>query len=448
MQIKVFEAEDIASALKKVKESLGPDALIISSRTVRRKGKAGLWGKKYHEVTAAVDSRRDIQEDSDSVQLSQSVQSAAQYAYQENSDSVQLSQPVQSTAQYADQVEERSTQESLQQEKNSEQNSLDVIRNEIEALKELVQKAVIDTSSLGKFVNLASRASFAYMSGPNGSNQGNLFQVNHGDETDWFAPMVSELSRRGIDEQALSKIIRLALQKYPQPDSQSNFMLQDFCKEVIADIIQVSGPIADGFSTQKRVALVGPTGVGKTTTIAKLAADYMVNSDKKMALVTIDTYRVAAVEQLKVYGEIMDLPVEVVMQPEQLREVFDRHRDKDLILIDTAGRSPKDDMSLQELGSFLGPESGTENHLVLAATTRDEELRESVSKFGGLNLKSLIFTKLDECESLASLINVGGMAGKPLSYLTNGQRVPEDLFLADPGNVAELIMREPQNTFH
>ncbi len=422
MQIKVFEAKDIATALKKVKEKLGPEALIISSRTVRCKGKAGLWGKKYHEVTAAVDCRRDIQEDGDSVQLAQPLQSAARYAYQ---------------------VEERCAEESLKQENNSEQNSLAMICNEIDALKELVQQAVTETSSLGKFLKLASN-----MPGPHGSNKGNTFQLDHGKEIDWFAPMVSELSRRGINDQVLAKIIRLALQKYPQPDFQSNFMLQDFCKEMIADVIQVSGPIAGSSTIQKRVALVGPTGVGKTTTIAKLAADYMVNSDKKMAMLTIDTYRVAAVEQLKVYGEIMSLPVEVVMQPEQLREVLDRHRDKDLILIDTAGRSPKDDTSLQELSSFLSPLAETENHLVLSATTRDEELHESVNKFGDLNLKSLIFTKLDECGSLASLINVGGMAGKPLSYLTNGQRVPEDLFLADPGNVAELIMRDPQNTFH
>jgi flagellar biosynthesis protein FlhF len=191
------------------------------------------------------------------------------------------------------------------------------------------------------------------------------------------------------------------------------------------------------------MALVGPTGVGKTTTIAKLAAAYLKQFGQKLALVTIDTYRIAAVEQLKVYGEIMNLEVEVVMSPNQLEEVLCRHQDKKLLLIDTAGRSPKDEVSVQELADFLRPELKIESHLVLAATARNQELYEAVKQFGALDLKSFIFTKLDECESFGALLNVHTKNNYPLSYLTDGQKVPEDLMIADPKKIAGLIMGKP-----
>jgi flagellar biosynthesis protein FlhF len=183
--------------------------------------------------------------------------------------------------------------------------------------------------------------------------------------------------------------------------------------------------------------------VGKTTTIAKLAANLLLEGGIRIALVTIDTYRIAAVEQLKVYGELMNVPVEVVLTPEQLQEVFARHQDKDLILIDTAGRSPKDEESIADLNKFLGPESATEIHLVLAASTRDSELQSTVRNFGRLPLNSLVFTKLDECDQCGSLLNVPLHQDLPLSYLTNGQRVPEDLLVADPAAVAGFVTQQP-----
>ena len=221
-------------------------------------------------------------------------------------------------------------------------------------------------------------------------------------------------------------------------------MLNAFFSKTIAELVQTTGSILPQPGEQKRLALIGPTGVGKTTTIAKLAAAFLLAGGKRVAMITIDTYRIAAVEQLKVYGEIMNLPVEVVMSADQLRDVLARHGNKDLILIDTAGRSPKDDVSLNELQNFLDVDPEIEPHLVLSATTRERDLYETYSRFSALSPKSLLMTKLDECESLGVLLNIHLRNNCPLSYLANGQKVPEDLVQADAEGVSALILENSE----
>jgi flagellar biosynthesis protein FlhF len=146
------------------------------------------------------------------------------------------------------------------------------------------------------------------------------------------------------------------------------------------------------------------------------------------------------VEQLKVYGEIMNLPVEVVVRPEQLEQVLERHRNKDLVLIDTAGRSPRDSVSLGELEAFLAVDSQIETHLVLSATTRDRDLYEIYKRFSVLEPRSLLLTKLDECESAGVLLNIHVRHNCPLSYVANGQKVPEDIVLLTPEHVGDLVL--------
>jgi flagellar biosynthesis protein FlhF len=216
----------------------------------------------------------------------------------------------------------------------------------------------------------------------------------------------------------------------------------------IQDLIEVSPPVFTAGQGQQRLALVGPTGVGKTTTLAKIAAAYLSRHSSSIALITIDTYRIAAVEQLKVYGEIMGLPVEVVITPEQLEQAIAGHRDKELILIDTAGRSPRDSFCIEELASFMSPELQIDKHLVLAATTRENELLETIDRFRPLGIGNTIFTKTDECSSLGILLNIQIQNPSPLSYVTNGQRVPEDLLEISPKIVAELIMSQHEGSMH
>ena len=248
------------------------------------------------------------------------------------------------------------------------------------------------------------------------------------------------LASRGIDREAAATIARFAAPQMNERQYQDPDQCRDFLATTIASLVQTTGPLWSPGDPQKRISLIGATGVGKTTTIAKLAAEAITQSGARVALVTIDTYRIAAVEQLKVYGEIMGLPVEVVLSPEQLQEAFRRHRDKDLILIDTAGRSPRDQARIDELNQFLGQGSEVENCLVLAAPTEERLQQKTLESFSPIPLSRLIFTKLDETDRCGSLINVPIRSNLPLAYLTNGQQVPEDLLRAEPKTVAELVM--------
>lgn len=186
--------------------------------------------------------------------------------------------------------------------------------------------------------------------------------------------------------------------------------------------------------------LVGPTGVGKTTTIAKLAANFSILANVKVGLVTVDTYRIAAVQQLRTYANIIGIDLHVAYSPDDLREAVDRLSDKDLILIDTAGRSQMNAMHMGELRSFLEVLPSPEVHLVVGATTRTEDMLDIAGRFGETGFDRLIVTKIDETTFYGSLYRLPRLTGKPLSYLTTGQNVPDDIDVADGEYVAKLIM--------
>ena len=206
--------------------------------------------------------------------------------------------------------------------------------------------------------------------------------------------------------------------------------------------IHCSQPIQTEVGRRRVVALVGPTGVGKTTTIAKLAANFRLRDGVKMGLVTVDTYRIAAVEQLRTYAEIIDLPMKVVTSPQEMRRALDELSDLDLILIDTAGRSPSDELKIQELKSLLNEANVDEVHLVMSLTASVRSIRMTCEQFSSVNPTSLILTKLDEAAGAGSLLSISRDVKLPFSYLTTGQDVPEDIEPANACRIARLVLGE------
>jgi flagellar biosynthesis protein FlhF len=204
--------------------------------------------------------------------------------------------------------------------------------------------------------------------------------------------------------------------------------------------IPIHGPIAVRPGRRRLVALVGPTGVGKTTTIAKLAANYRLKERRSVGLITVDTYRIAAVEQLRTYADIIDLPMQVVSTPREMRDAVRRLDNLDLVLMDTAGRSPRDEIRIQELKAFLTEAGADEVHLVLSAVAGARTLEETAQRFGEVGTTALVLTKLDEATGLGNLLPLLRNSGLPLSYLTNGQNVPDDIETAEARRMARLVL--------
>jgi flagellar biosynthesis protein FlhF len=188
------------------------------------------------------------------------------------------------------------------------------------------------------------------------------------------------------------------------------------------------------------VALIGPTGVGKTTTIAKIASQYKFFGGKKVALVSADTYRMAAVEQLRTFARIASLPLEVVYQPQDMPSAIQKHRDKDLIVIDTAGRSHRDKEKMRELAAFIEAAEAVEIHLTLSVGTKLNDLIDIVDRFKVVPSTCYLFTKLDETTNFGNILNLIKHRPKSISLFTLGQNVPDDIAWAEKGSLARLML--------
>ncbi len=429
----------MASGLKMVKRELGPNALILSTRTIKN-GKLGLLGKPVLEITAAVDN---------SIPHKNSNTASSQNNHASYSDQRASSGQGNFSCVVGDSVDSRSIS-TAPAPSQTKQVSLDIpgeqkqnLQSEVNELKDLVKNLAGQISQISSSNTETQTAQAPSLRVPDThvSNRAGSAAI-HGDH------LLTLLIDHGINIETSRTIASFLRESLTEQELCDSTYVTGAIIESIQNLIEVDPPQFDNRNTQHRIAFVGPTGVGKTTTLAKVAASYLSNYSNSIALITIDTYRIAAVEQLKVYGEIMHLPVDVVISPDQLEKALAKHQDKELILIDTAGRSPKDNLCIDELAGFLRPDHNIEKHLVLSASTRENELISSIEQFERLGIDHTIFSKVDECSSLGVLLNIQVQNSNPLSYITNGQRVPEDLLDISPRIVAELIMAQHEGTLY
>jgi flagellar biosynthesis protein FlhF len=223
--------------------------------------------------------------------------------------------------------------------------------------------------------------------------------------------------------------------------------LIEYCRQVLTNRLMFSEPIQTVNSGEQQiVALIGPTGVGKTTTIAKLAANFNLFEGKKVGLITIDTYRIAAVEHLKTYGDIINLPVEVVYTPSEINQSIQNLRDCNLILIDTAGRSPHNQVMMDELKKFLAHSQIGLILLVISATTKYQDMVSIAENFSRIAYTHLVFTKLDETFSLGPVVSLAWKIRRPISYLTTGQNVPDDIEVAKPEKLISQLFKKVEHS--
>lgn len=190
------------------------------------------------------------------------------------------------------------------------------------------------------------------------------------------------------------------------------------------------------------VCFIGPTGVGKTTTIAKIAADYMLREDKKVGLITSDTYRIAAVEQLKTYAGILNIPIEVVESFEDLVKAMAKLADCDIVLMDTAGRNYQQKQYIDDLEQLLPDKANVQINLVLSLTSKFEDMKRIIDNFKTIQMDGLILTKKDETSSAGALLNLVYRYSIPVRFIANGQNVPDDLLVATPELMADFVLGE------
>lgn len=257
-----------------------------------------------------------------------------------------------------------------------------------------------------------------------------------------FPQLARRLAQCGVSDRASQRWLeKLEAELTCDPEQHADAALDRLIHIVAAELpIRVPSTV---HGHPRVVALVGPTGVGKTTTLAKLAARARLEAGRSTALVTVDTYRIAAVDQLRTYAEILDLPMEVVATPGEMAAALQRLGQHDLILIDTAGRSPFDPLRLGELRALLAAAQPHEVLLVASSVAAAESQRSALEAFAACGASGLILTKVDEAACPGALADWLVECRLPLTYVANGQQVPDDLEAASALRLAEWLLRPP-----
>lgn len=392
MEIRTYRAASMQEAMEIIRRELGPDAAILHAREVRRSRLFGLLpSTREIEVTASCGVRVPHR-------------LAAEPASQSLATGHAPTSPARSVASRPEPSSVSATTRSGPRWSREIAGKLNELHG---MLHELCQRS---------------------RRGQNGELPESLFR------------MFTDLIEADVPEDLAREFVERVRQSTSGPDLLDPKLLRAHLCRLVEEGLSTTGPIKVEPGRRRLVALVGPTGVGKTTTIAKLAAHYRLRERRNVGLITVDTYRIAAVEQLRTYAEIIDLPMHVVATPREMRETVRRLEHLDLILMDTAGRSPRDEIKLQELKAFLTEARADEVHLVLSAVAAPKTLQLTAEQFAHVGTTALVLTKLDEANTLGHLLPLLRTCRLPLSYLTTGQNVPEDIEVAEIPRVARLLL--------
>lgn len=253
--------------------------------------------------------------------------------------------------------------------------------------------------------------------------------------------LYAKLVRCGVKKHRARRLLEKAEAFEVHTNETMEAVRQRVLKEIL-DRIRVETPFTAGTDQQIIAALVGTTGVGKTTTVAKLAAQLMLTHHKKVGFISVDTYRIGAMEQLNTYANILGVPCLQAFKRKDLEYALNRLEQKDVILIDTAGQSQYDQNRLEDLKQMLTGKSKIVTHLLLSVGTAEDEMDAAARRFSALNYQSCIFTKTDESKRCGSMLNHLMAHSSPISYFTTGQNVPEDIEPADKLKVLNLLFNK------
>ena len=392
MIIKKYQGPTEEAAIKQAKDDLGPDAVIMNKKTVKYRGFRKLFKKNYCEITAAIDDPAEAK----------SVQKKKEYPSAKHID---ISTPTDT---------EKETVSS------AASDAIEARLNDLaQILEHQMKEARKQEAAIDSLEDKEEKE--------DGEESRDLVQMVH-----------DKLIENEVTEENAKVILG-------EIDSKSDLVLDDLLAGVYQKIVLKLGQmktISLSEEKPKVVYFIGPTGVGKTTTIAKLASKFKLEQKCKIAIVTADTYRIAAVEQIRTYANILSVPIDVIYTADEMTASLEKYANYDLIFVDTAGRSHKNTEQKQDLKALLdvAKEYPHEIYLVISATTKYRDLVQITDVYSDISNYNLLFTKTDETGALGNIVNIRMLTGAPLSYTTFGQNVPDDIGVTDAQKIAKCVL--------
>ncbi|WP_338593819.1 flagellar biosynthesis protein FlhF [Paenibacillus sp. Y5S-9] len=447
MRVKQYVVETMPEAMLQIRKDLGSDAVILSTKEIKVGGVMGMFRKKRIEVVAAVDKEENKQTTKPvQNQFTPVPRAFVPEAYRQTARSFVAASDESATTNTADQsVQDQSAAAS------SVFESRNIGSN-------------IDSGSGSSSTDHKPRPQGADFSGsttgpkPSGSD---LQQDKLMTELQDLKQMVTRLSKQGTSADPVPEELHLIRERLTEQDvwpevweswfdsiqakwSEDGLKEQDVEQVVKLEVMHfLEQRIEEGILPTTRIVYVaGPTGVGKTTTIAKLAAEQMFKKQRKVGFITSDTYRISAVEQLRTYASILNVPLEVVQSPGDTQRAISRLENCDLIFMDTAGRNYRNELLVSELQSLLAPVENSETFLVMSMTSKSADMVQITEHFSKYGLDKVIFTKMDETGSCGPLFNLLHRFPLKLAYVANGQNVPDDLLKPDADSLSKQLLGE------
>ena len=409
MRIRKFTAGSMREALMQIKNELGEDAIILKTRKLPKKV-FSLGAHDEVEVTAAIDENVPAPPVMPPIKLG----STGVYARPRPSSVIDPDQPGAPEVKpwqppRADGSDNgRKTGAPRRSDDRRDQLQMLELKENIRELRELM-KGILKDGSTG--------AAGGFTGG-------------------WAV-----LYKRLIDSEVKPSVARELVKQV----STTDIMLSDSQAEkkftaALTAVLPVSGPLRLKKKGPLVVAFIGPTGSGKTTTLAKLAAHCRIAKNKRVSIITADTYRIAAIEQIRMFADIIKVGIQVVFAPEELPAALDECASDDIVLVDTAGRSQRNTEHMDDLKAFMENLHADEVHLVLSATTKDSDLLDCIERYRGAAINRLLFTKLDETGKIGNILNVVHQSGIAVSYFTTGQSVPDDIEVAQTSRLIQRLL--------